>query len=101
MSKSLELEIEGMDCASCVQKIENAVCALPGAQNVTVNYVNQRLKLDLDENATKAALVSSTVERLGYKVTRPDNKPETVNLHWWQTPKGRLVLASGAILALA
>jgi len=101
MASQLTLQVEGMDCASCTSKIEGAVCNLPGVENVSVNYTNQRLKLDLDERTTSAAAVQKTVENLGYKVSKPGEKPQTADRHWWQTRKGNLVIASAALLVLA
>ncbi len=101
MARELILQVEGMDCASCTAKIEKAVCAIPGANNVSLNYTNQRLKLEIDENATSDDAVSKVVERLGYKVSKSGEKPIAADLNWWQTAKGRLVIASGALLVLA
>ncbi|VAW17399.1 Lead, cadmium, zinc and mercury transporting ATPase; Copper-translocating P-type ATPase [hydrothermal vent metagenome] len=101
MANQLTLQVEGMDCASCTSKIEGAVCALDGVDNVSVNYTSQKLKLEFDEKTTSAADVSKVVERLGYKVSTPGEKPGPADQHWWQTAKGRLVIASGGLLALA
>ncbi len=101
MANQVTLQVEGMDCASCTSKIEGAVCALPGVENVSLNYTSQRLRLDVDEEKTSAAAVARTVERLGYKVSDPGKKPQNTDLRWYQTPKGKLVLASGALLGLA
>ena len=101
MSNRLILQVEGMDCPSCTNKIEGAVCAIPGVENVKLNYTSQRLNLDLDESATDAAAVTRVVEKLGYKVTKPGEKPEAAYTPWWQTGKGRLVLVAGALLVLA
>ncbi len=101
MTNTVTLTVQGMDCPSCTGKIENAVCALPGVENVKLNYTNQRLKLDIDETATDAAAVSRVVEKLGYKVA-PAGENRTAKFKpWWRTGKGRLVLATGALLAVA
>ncbi len=101
MKREIILQVEGMDCASCTSKIEGAVCELPGVENVSLNFTNQKLKFSLDENITFAETVKNTVERLGYKVSNFGEKPEPANLHWWQTIKGRLVILTGALLVIA
>jgi len=101
MANQLTLQVEGMDCASCTSKIEGAVCAINGVDNVSVNYTSQKLKLEFDEKTTSAADVSRVVERLGYKVSQPGEKPEAADQHWYQSAKGRLVIASGGLLGLA
>ena len=101
MKSKLDLTVDGMDCASCTTKIENAVCALPGVENVTLNFNSQRLKLEIDENKISAEKISKTVKSLGYKVNNTHEKPKNENLRWWQTNKGRLVIISGLLLGLA
>jgi len=101
MANTKTLLIEGMDCPSCTRKIEGVVCTIPGIENVNLNYTNQKLKFDLDETLGDAEQVKKAVEKLGYKVNEPGEKSEQVELAWWQTGKGRLVIAVGAALALA
>ncbi len=101
MANRVTLQVEGMDCPSCTSKIEGAVCALPGVENVKLNYTRQRLDLDLDEGATSAAALMKVVEKLGYKVSERGARQPGPDLFWWQSAKGRLVIVAGALLALA
>jgi len=101
MTNRLTLRVEGMDCPSCTRKIEGAVCAISGVDNVSLNYSSQRLSLDLDESTTDAGAVTKAVEKLGYKIASPEQKSAATDQQWWQTGKGRLVLISGALLSLA
>jgi len=101
MTTTKTLLIDGMDCPSCTAKIEGIVCKIPGVDNVKLNYTNQKLKFDFDEKSSDAGLVVKAVEKLGYKVNEPGQKAKAPDLSWWQTGKGRLVIASGALLALA
>ncbi len=98
MAEQLTLNVEGMDCPSCTNKIEGAVCALPGIGNVSLNYTSQKLKLDILDGGS-AASVKKVIQKLGYKV-RENVAPEAPK-RWFETGKGRLVIASGAILAVA
>lgn len=95
MATRIILNVEGMDCPSCTRKIESAVCALSGVENVSLNYTTQKLKLDLPNSASESE-VAKTIEKLGYKV----NKSE-VTKRWWETAKGRLTIATGAMLGVA
>ena len=101
MKNELILQVEGMDCASCTNKIENAVCSLDGVENVSLNYTSQRLKLEYDEAVTSEQEVSKIVQRLGYKISKFDKKSQNKDLAWWQSAKGRLVIVAGLLLALA
>lgn len=95
-----EWTVEGMDCADCVRKIDTAVSRLPGVSNVAINLGTGRLRLALDEGLTAPGEVVRSVRALGY-TARPPSSVLAPPIPWYQTGKGRLVLASGALVALA
>ena len=43
----MQYHIEGMDCASCVGKIERALMRIPGVSEVQLNFATQKLELTL------------------------------------------------------
>jgi Cd2+/Zn2+-exporting ATPase len=67
-SPPLSWRVEGMDCGSCVAKVERAVGRLPGVSDVSVNLMAERLTLRLAPGATNVAAVERQVGALGYKV---------------------------------
>ena len=127
---SCEWTVTGMDCASCAGKVRGAVERLPGVSDVEVALIGERLRLTLDEGRTGRAQVEALVRGLGYGIapggTRPEGKrfvlpagagpapapgdgggadaagpgpaPEP---RWHKTAKGRLVIATGLLLAAA
>ncbi|PCH75018.1 MAG: copper-translocating P-type ATPase [Rhodobacteraceae bacterium] len=101
MAERQILKVDGMDCASCTSKIEGVVCQIPGVKNVSLNFTSQKLKFEIDEAANDTGQVQKAVEGLGYKVKPVDQKTPEVELDWWQTGKGRLVLFAGGLLAIA
>ncbi|MFC7693947.1 cation transporter [Paeniroseomonas aquatica] len=44
---TLAWRVEGMDCASCVAKVEGALQRLPGVSDIAVNLMAERLTLRL------------------------------------------------------
>ncbi|PHK94093.1 heavy metal translocating P-type ATPase [Pseudoroseomonas rhizosphaerae] len=66
-SPPLSWRVEGMDCASCVAKVEKAVGRLPGVSDVSVNLMTERLTLRLAPGTTDAAAVEKQIGALGYK----------------------------------
>lgn len=42
-------KLEDLDCAACAAKLEDAIKKVNGVQEVSVNFVTKRLKLELDE----------------------------------------------------
>lgn len=47
----MKYHIEGMDCASCVGKIERALIRMPGVSGVQLNFATQKLELILASDA--------------------------------------------------
>jgi Cu+-exporting ATPase len=71
----IELEIQGMTCASCANRIERKLNKLEGVV-ATVNYATERAKIAYPDNLAPADLVS-TVEAAGYTalLPRPPDEP--------------------------
>lgn len=80
------LSIQGMTCASCVGRIEKALKAVPGVQDVTVNLAIESASVIAAPQVTRPALVLA-VEGAGYQVaeaqgadgSRPPGRAEP----WW------------------
>ena len=66
--QTLDLQIEGMTCASCVARIEKALAAVPGVSSATVNLATERAAVRYPAGTvTRAALVAA-VRASGYEV---------------------------------
>ncbi len=125
-----EWRVTGMDCGSCAAKVRGAVEGLPGVADVDVALMSERLRLTLDTRETSPERVEKAVRGIGFgiapkgaKAERPpggfilpedaviggaqeapaqnDVREEALEPAWYQTAKGRLVLGSGALLAIA
>ena len=68
--ETLSWHLQGMDCASCVAKVERAVKRLPGISEVAVNLMAERLTLRRAPEGATAEAVERQVAALGYRVTR-------------------------------
>ncbi|KAA0577977.1 cadmium-translocating P-type ATPase [Azospirillum sp. B21] len=101
--QSLRYRVDGMDCPSCVTKIETALRRLSGVSDISVSYHSGLLKLKLDEAATPKAALETTVRSLGFgidamgevRVVSGDGAVETAagpaaEPSWWSMPKARL-----------
>ncbi len=42
-------KLEDLDCAACAAKMEDAIRKVEGVQEVSVNFMTQKLKLELEE----------------------------------------------------
>ncbi|HZH57011.1 cation transporter [Yanghanlia caeni] len=67
MSKAV-FNMEPFTCPSCVKKIERAVGAIGGVQQVQVLFNSGRVRVEFDERHTNADAVQDIITRLGYPV---------------------------------
>ena len=65
----VELEISGMTCASCANRIERKLNKLDGV-TATVNYATEKARVEFPESLDPTDLVR-TVEQAGYAATLP------------------------------
>ena len=72
-TSAIELEITGMTCASCANRIERKLNKLDGV-TATVNYATEKAKVSFPAGLAPEALVG-TVESAGYGAALPTPKP--------------------------
>ncbi|MCH4810930.1 heavy metal translocating P-type ATPase [Vreelandella neptunia] len=98
------LRVQGMDCGGCERKVEAALTRLHHVEQVSASSVTGSVRLTATPGKTlPRSEIESTITALGYQVIdeSADTAESTKHTPWWKTPKGRLVLVSGALLALA
>ncbi|AVX03413.1 cadmium-exporting ATPase [Maritalea myrionectae] len=107
-----EWTVTGMDCGSCANKIKTALDRLPGVEEVDVALMNERLRLTLDEAQTPRGDIEKTIQKLGFGVQAADvddghndldagARSSAPQPKWYQSPKGKLVVGTGLLLAAA
>ncbi len=76
----VDLEIEGMTCASCVSRVEKALKSIPGVQEAQVNLATEkaRVKMDHDHPVSHADMLKA-VEKAGYAAKMPTNEMNHMN----------------------
>jgi Cu+-exporting ATPase len=73
---SLELPIQGMDCASCVQKIEKALLQTRGVTKAVLNLATAKAKVEYLPSETNFKEIKRAVESTGYKVLEVEPSEE-------------------------
>ena len=70
LMSQISLQIDGMHCASCVARVEEALHKVPGVQDVAVNLALNKARVELreDSHATTDQF-RAAVEAVGYKLT--------------------------------
>src|SRR5580692_6746688 len=64
--QTIELEVTGMTCGSCVARVQSALGSAPGVADATVNYATGRATVDVASDETDAQRLVEVVERIGY-----------------------------------
>lgn len=64
--------VTGMDCPSCVRKIEAAASQVAGVREVKVSLASQIMTLRLDAAAGQRSVVEDAITSLGYQLDRLD-----------------------------
>ena len=68
--ETLELQIEGMTCASCVARIEKALAAVPGVTSAAVNLATERAVVRYSAGAVTRVALEDAVRTSGYDVIK-------------------------------
>ena len=71
--QSIELNIEGMTCASCVGRVERALLKVPGVRNAAVNLASERAHVETIGTPDPGVLIQA-VEAAGYKASAGDQQ---------------------------
>ncbi len=72
------LPVEGMTCASCVARVEKSLNKIDGIENVIVNYANEKVSFEVDENVS-LDVAKEAVEKYGYKLHTEKAQTENIN----------------------
>ncbi|WP_081060621.1 heavy metal translocating P-type ATPase [Burkholderia territorii] len=65
---SIELDIDGMTCASCVSRVEKALAKVPGVTHASVNLATERATIDAAPDVS-ASQLADAVRQAGYDAT--------------------------------
>ncbi|MBE0577864.1 heavy metal translocating P-type ATPase [Devosia sp.] len=68
--ETLELQVEGMTCASCVARIEKALAAVPGVTSAAVNLATERAVVRYPAGSVTRAALENAVRVSGYDVIK-------------------------------
>src|SRR5690606_15824391 len=107
----MQYHIEGMDCASCVGKIETALARMPDVSDIQLNFTTEKLTLILAPNgSTQFSDVEKTIKRLGFGISATTDQSIAANSsrqsateqqRWWQSRKGKQVVGVGILMGIA
>lgn len=67
---TVDLQIDGMTCASCSSRVEKALAKVPGVVSAEVNLATERAEVQFESPATTKALIAA-VQAAGYTASKP------------------------------
>ncbi|GBD01133.1 Copper-exporting P-type ATPase A [bacterium HR18] len=97
--KTLELSVEGLDCASCARHVAQALEQVPGVCRVEVLLAAQKAIVEVDPVHPPAPeALHRAVEAAGYRVLQPETRFSAVSAT--RRISGLLALVFGAVLSI-
>jgi len=67
-TQKVALPVQGMSCASCVLRVENALKKVPGVVNATVNLATERASVEYNPQAAGIGDFARAVDAAGYSL---------------------------------
>ena len=67
-SLTVQLPVEGMNCAACVARVEKALAAVPGVTKAAVNLATERAQVSYNPHRTSTGAVVAAIKDAGYSV---------------------------------
>jgi len=62
------LNVEGMSCSHCENRVKKAVGALNGVANVLVDLKSKKVSIEFDSEKVSIETIKDTIEDQGYDV---------------------------------
>jgi Cd2+/Zn2+-exporting ATPase/Cu+-exporting ATPase len=66
--QTIEVPIQGMDCAECTRHVQQALARLPGVESVEVLLAAEKAVLHLDPAQVPSSAIRKAVEEAGYSI---------------------------------
>src|SRR5690606_30885831 len=95
---TIELEIDGMTCASCVGRVEKALSSVPGVSEAAVNLATERAVV---RGVADAATLLAAVEKTGYDARVLDRSAQAASDSAEKKDAEREALRRDLLLAIA
>ena len=59
-----KFKVENLDCAHCAAKMEEAIKKIPGVEDAAMNFMTQKLTLEIAEGEDVEAIVAKAQEAI-------------------------------------
>lgn len=97
MKKDATLDIKGMTCASCVNRVERALKKDERVLEASVNLATEKASVKYDDSKIKLDEILALVSRIGYEASVHTDKAE---LHTKELNQEKLIILIATLLTL-
>ncbi|NOU69794.1 heavy metal translocating P-type ATPase [Paenibacillus sp. LMG 31461] len=98
--EAVDLQLEGMTCAACAQRIEKTLNKLPGVRAATVNFAMETAHVVYNPAELAVSDMQKRVEKLGYKAVPKQEQGDPSEHRQQEISKQKRKLLLSAILSL-
>lgn len=98
----LQINVQGMTCASCAGRVEKALKAMEGVEGAAVNFAMETASVDVTTSTIGTADLIRVVEKAGYgasEVSREESRTDTDRYAASQRREARAVLIAAVLSA--
>jgi Cu2+-exporting ATPase len=96
---SAQVDIEGMHCANCARRIEEALTRVDGVKSVAINRATHRLQLTWDLERARFSRLLRTIAALGFRPIVPNGVNEAAQRLREQRVALKRLAAAGIAMA--
>lgn len=76
LQQTVQVSVEGMDCADCTRHVQSEIARLPGVSSVEVYLSTEKAVVQLDPDAVQLEDIRGAVERAGYRLASTEVSDE-------------------------
>lgn len=98
--KETTIQIAGMTCAACANRIEKGLNKMPGVSKATVNLALENATVEYNPAEVSVSDIIGRIEKLGYGAHLKENKTEAADYREQEIKKQSLKFIAAAILSL-
>jgi Cu+-exporting ATPase len=99
VKESVDLQISGMTCAACANRIEKGLNKLPGVTKATVNFALETAHVEYSGSQVSVQDMTAKVKQLGYAATPKEEEKEAGNHRMLEIKRQRTKFFISAILS--
>ncbi|MDQ6419764.1 heavy metal translocating P-type ATPase [Paenibacillus sp. LHD-117] len=98
--EQVTLNITGMTCAACANRIEKGLSKMPGVANAAVNFAMETASVSYSANELTVANLQEKVKQLGYEAVQKQAEKDSAGRRAEELGKHKRKLILSAILSL-